>query len=108
MLLRHFSSAGAAGDNLAGLHAAFGTVMALLHKQRSLNPAVHAQCTTGSIGSAGAADGLGQVVDASISESIFNMLEACVSEVAMAGDDRQPSGSTISGQRGSLLHQEAF
>ncbi|GIL52297.1 hypothetical protein Vafri_8210 [Volvox africanus] len=40
---------------------------------------------------------MGQVVDASISESVFNMLESCVAEVAMAGEDRQPSGSTISG-----------
>lgn len=38
------------GDTLAGLHAAFGVVMALLHRQRG---------------------GQGQVVDASISESMF-------------------------------------
>ncbi|GIL79517.1 hypothetical protein Vretifemale_8837, partial [Volvox reticuliferus] len=69
------------GDTLAGLHAAFGAVMALLHKQRK----------TGDGGP------MGQVVDASISESVFNMLESCVAEVAMAGEDRQPSGSTISG-----------
>jgi crotonobetainyl-CoA:carnitine CoA-transferase CaiB-like acyl-CoA transferase len=40
----------------------------------------------------------GQVVDASISESVFNMLEGCIAEVAMAGHDRPPSGSTISGE----------
>ena len=39
----------------------------------------------------------GQVIDASISESVFNMLEGCIAEVAMAGYDRPPSGSTISG-----------
>lgn len=44
----------------------------------------------------GARDG-GQVVDAAISESIFNMLEACVPEYAMHQHDRPPSGSTISG-----------
>lgn len=38
-----------------------------------------------------------QVIDASISESVFNMLEGCISEYAMLGHDRQPSGSTISG-----------
>jgi hypothetical protein len=39
-----------------------------------------------------------QVVDASISESVFNMLESCVTEMASAGYDRPPSGSTISGE----------
>jgi crotonobetainyl-CoA:carnitine CoA-transferase CaiB-like acyl-CoA transferase len=38
-----------------------------------------------------------QVVDAAISESVFNMLEGCVTEYAMHGYDRPPSGSTISG-----------
>eukprot|EP00803_Ostreobium_quekettii_P009460 evm.model.scf_5.18 EVM.evm.TU.scf_5.18 scf_5:230676-235176(-) len=66
------------GDSLAGLHAAFGTVMALLHEQRNGGKSA------------------GQVVDASISESVFNMLEGCVSEYAMHGYDRPPSGSTIS------------
>ncbi|KAG1680424.1 hypothetical protein FOA52_015515 [Chlamydomonas sp. UWO 241] len=64
------------GDTLAGMHAAFGTVMALLHRQRTKGP--------------------GQVIDASISESVFNVMEACVTEYAMAGQDRPPSGSTIS------------
>ncbi len=39
-----------------------------------------------------------QVVDAAISESVFNMLEGCVPEFAMHGYDRPPSGSTISGE----------
>ena len=39
-----------------------------------------------------------QVVDAAISESIFNMLEGCVPEFTQRGIDRQPSGSTISGK----------
>ncbi|KAK9829127.1 hypothetical protein WJX72_004038 [[Myrmecia] bisecta] len=69
------------GDSLAGLHAAFGAVMALLHRQRA---------TSGN--QAG-----GQVVDAAISESMFNMLDSCVSEYAMQGYDRPASGSTISG-----------
>jgi len=38
-----------------------------------------------------------QVVDAAISESVFNMLESCVTEAAAANYDRPPSGSTISG-----------
>lgn len=158
------------GDTLAGLHGAFGTVMALLHKQRcgvegqegrrhfgssrasgviewrqwlvhwvavcicvtpfqkhitsspGLNSAIccashhgclwlgtscTSYCCAAAIircagnaaraGAGGAAVGLGQVVDASISESVFNMLEACAAEVAQAGHDRQPSESTISG-----------
>ncbi len=68
----------------AGLHAAFGTVMALLHRQKL----------------AGSVRGGGQVVDAAISESVFAMMEACVSEVAAGGADREPSGSTISGWLG--------
>ncbi|KAK9831410.1 hypothetical protein WJX81_002598 [Elliptochloris bilobata] len=67
------------GDSLAGLHAAFGAVMALLHRQRSGRSAS------------------GQVVDAAISESCFNMLDSCVPEFASHGFDRPPSGSTISG-----------
>lgn len=35
-------------------------------------------------------------MDASISESVFNMLESCITEVAEAGVVRGPSGSTIS------------
>ncbi|KAK9861238.1 hypothetical protein WJX84_004941, partial [Apatococcus fuscideae] len=73
------------GDSLAGLHAAFGTVMALLHRQRKSDAADSFQTSHG------------QVIDASISESVFNMLEGCISEYAMLGHDRQPSGSTISG-----------
>lgn len=38
-----------------------------------------------------------QVVDAAISESIFNMMEGCVPEFMQHGYDRLPSGSTISG-----------
>ncbi|EFN53684.1 hypothetical protein CHLNCDRAFT_25506, partial [Chlorella variabilis] len=67
------------GDSLAGLHAAFGTVMALLHRTR-LGPA-----------------GTGQVVDAAISESMFNMLEGCIPEFAAHGFVRPPSGSTLTG-----------
>lgn len=66
------------GDNLAGLHAAFGTVMAL--RARDADPLRR-----------------GQVVDVALTESVFNMLEAIVPEFADAGIEREPSGSTISG-----------
>jgi len=69
------------GDSLAGLHAAFGTVMALLYRLK-----------TGNNGSSG-----GQVVDAAITESMFNMMEGCLTEYAHTGQIRPPSGSTISG-----------
>lgn len=80
------------GDTLAGLHGAFGAVMALYHRQK----------VSRLQGAQGTAPG-GQVVDASISESVFNMLEACVAEVAYNGYDRPPSGSTISGAAPAVL-----
>eukprot|EP00877_Chromochloris_zofingiensis_P012019 jgi/Chrzof1/7070/Cz02g09190.t1 len=80
------------GDTLAGLHAAFGAVMALLHKHR-----LQASCSQSAPStSSSSVGGVGQVVDAAISESVFNMLESCVAEMAVAGYDRPPSGSTIS------------
>ena len=66
------------GDNLAGLHAAFGTLLAL--RARDADPL-----------------GRGQVVDVALTESVFNMLEAVIPESADAGVEREPSGSTISG-----------
>ena len=74
------------GDSLAGLHAAFGAVMALLQRD---GPHSKSKNNVGL--------GLGQVVDAAISESMFNMLEGIVSEYAASGTIRPPSGSTITG-----------
>ena len=54
------------GDNLAGLHAAFGTVLAL--RARDADPLRR-----------------GQVVDVALTESVFNMLEAIIPESADAG-----------------------
>ena len=42
-------------------------------------------------------NGVLQVIDAAISESMFNMLEGCIPEYVYSGHDRPPSGSTISG-----------
>lgn len=70
------------GDSLAGLHAAFGTVMALLERDGAHRPG---------------RPSVGQVVDAAISESLFNMLEGCVSEYVASGAIRPPSGSTLTG-----------
>jgi crotonobetainyl-CoA:carnitine CoA-transferase CaiB-like acyl-CoA transferase len=66
------------GDTLAGLHAALGVLLAWVHRLRS--------------------DGApGQVVDVSIFESVFNMLEGAVAEYSGAGVVREPSGTTITG-----------
>jgi crotonobetainyl-CoA:carnitine CoA-transferase CaiB-like acyl-CoA transferase len=66
------------GDSLAGLHAAFGIVLALLGRQR------------------GETQG-GQVVDVALYESVFNLLEAVVPEYDGLGEVRGPSGTTITG-----------
>jgi crotonobetainyl-CoA:carnitine CoA-transferase CaiB-like acyl-CoA transferase len=92
------------GDTLAGLHAAFGAVMALYHRDRHRGGSGGTSDTAGDA-SAGAAKhpsrsgggGGGQVVDAAITESVFNMLEAAIAEAAASGAARPPSGSTISG-----------
>jgi crotonobetainyl-CoA:carnitine CoA-transferase CaiB-like acyl-CoA transferase len=65
------------GDTLAGMHAAMGVLLALVAKLRSRSD--------------------GQVVDASIFESVFNMLEGVVPEYDGAGVVRGPSGSTLTG-----------
>lgn len=64
------------GDSLAGLHAVVGILLALEARRR---------------------DGRGQVVDAAIFESVFNVLESVVPEFDRAGAVRGPSGPTVSG-----------
>ena len=64
------------GDSLAGLHAVIGILLALESRLRS---------------------GRGQVVDAAIFESVFNVLESVVPEFDRAGAVRGPSGRTVSG-----------
>lgn len=76
------------GDSLAGLHAAFGAVLALLARARGAQ---------GGGGEGARGQGLGQVVDVAITESMLSMMEAALPEAADAGIVRGPSGSTISG-----------
>jgi len=64
------------GDSLAGLHAAFGVVLALLSRDKYKT---------------------GQVIDVALYESMFNMLEGVVPEYFGAGAVRGPSGSTVTG-----------
>ena len=71
------------GDTLAALHAVIGTLVALVER--------------GKAGAAGGGAGRGQVVDCAIYESVFSVLESCVSEYDGAGLVREPSGSTLTG-----------
>lgn len=64
------------GDTIAGLHAAFGIVLALLERHKSAK---------------------GQVVDVALYESIFNLLEGVIPEFDGAGVVREASGSTVTG-----------
>ena len=65
------------GDSLAGLHAAFGIVLALMQRNKT--------------------QGIGQVVDVALYESMYNMMEAIVPEYDGAGVVRKPSGTTVTG-----------
>ena len=66
------------GDSLAALHAALGVLLALYHRDRK-------------------PDRNGQVVDVAIYEAVYNMMEAVVPEYDRCGEERQMSGSTITG-----------
>ncbi|KDN49218.1 CoA-transferase family III [Tilletiaria anomala UBC 951] len=68
------------GDSLAGLHAAFGTVMALLAR-----------------GKAAPGSKTGQTVDVAIYESVMAMLEGIIPAYDRFGVVRGPSGSSVTG-----------
>jgi len=63
-------------DYIAGLYAAFGAVMAILHRGRT---------------------GKGQVVDVAIYEAVFNMMESALPELDLLGEVRERQGSKLSG-----------
>ena len=65
------------GDTLAGIHAALGILLSLVHRLKGGEE--------------------GQVVDIAIYESMFNIMEAVVPEYDGAGLVREASGSTITG-----------
>ncbi|KZT72347.1 CoA-transferase family III, partial [Daedalea quercina L-15889] len=69
------------GDSVAGLHAAFGTVLALLSRR--------AKEARGLVG--------GQTVDVSILESMMNLMEGIIPEYDRKGKIRGPSGSSVTG-----------
>lgn len=66
------------GDTIAGLHATLGILLALRARDAQV-------------------DGVGQVVDVALYESMFNLLEAVVPEYSGAGVVRQPAGTTVTG-----------
>lgn len=69
-------------DSVAGLHAAFGTVLALLQRQgRRSRGSTHK----------------GATVDVSIVESMLNMMEGIIPEYDRKGKIRGPSGSSVTG-----------
>ncbi|KIJ11924.1 hypothetical protein PAXINDRAFT_171540 [Paxillus involutus ATCC 200175] len=69
------------GDSVAGLHAAFGTVLALLSRQKKVLQGKKS----------------GQTVDVSIMESMLNLMEGIVPEYDRKGKVRGPSGSSVTG-----------
>ncbi|KAJ6545439.1 CoA-transferase family III [Mycena capillaripes] len=69
------------GDSVAGLHAAFGTVLAILQRQKKKEK-----------GEAG-----GTIVDVSILESMLNLMEGIIPEYDRMGKVRGPSGSSVTG-----------
>lgn len=66
------------GDTLAGIHCVIGILLAVI--QRNRDPARR-----------------GQVIDAALYESVFNLMEGVVPEYSGAGVVREPSGSTLTG-----------
>ncbi|KAF8161538.1 CoA-transferase family III domain-containing protein [Crassisporium funariophilum] len=71
------------GDSVAGLHAAFGTVLALLARQRQR--------------SSKSPQATGKTVDVSIVESMLNLMEGVIPEYDRKGKIRGPSGSSVTG-----------
>jgi len=82
------------GDTFAGLHAVIGTLLALLARSPLEREGSAVSDTSGV---AGHARSVGQVVDVSILESVFAMLEGVVPEYDGAGVVREPSGTTVTG-----------
>ncbi len=75
------------GDSLAGLHAAFGVLLALHARDRL--------------------DGRGQTIDLGIFEAVYNLMEAAVPEYDRLGVVREPAGTTISGVVPTNLYHTA-
>lgn len=66
------------GDTLAGIHCVIGVLLACIQRSKD-------------------AKHRGQVIDAALYESVFNLMEGVVPEYSGAGVVREPSGSTLTG-----------
>jgi formyl-CoA transferase len=64
------------GDSLSALHGVIGVLLALRSRDRQ---------------------GVGQMVDVALYESVFNMMESLLPEYAVFGEIRQPAGSSLPG-----------
>lgn len=78
------------GDSLAGLHAAFGILLGLYHRDRNRDGQRTGDSQPGVPNS-------GQVVDVAIYEAVFNMMESLLPEYDGAGVIRERAGSTVTG-----------
>ena len=64
------------GDTIAGLHGALGVLLALYQRD---------------------ARGQGQVIDAALYESLFNLSESLLPEYSVFGAVREPAGAALPG-----------
>ena len=85
------------GDSLAAMFAVQGVLMALYRRDAGAGQA-------GQDGSRGRG-GRGQIVDASIMESCFALLEAAVPEYGKLGHVRQPTGTALGNTAPSNLYR---
>jgi len=85
------------GDTLAGVHAVIGTLLALYNRDCKLTRSGQSDKPESPVEDHNPVPSGGQVVDVSILESVFNMLEGVVPEYSGAGVVREPSGSTLTG-----------
>lgn len=73
------------GDSVAGLHAAFGVMLALRHRE--------------------VRGGNGQVIDAAITEAVLAMIESVLAEYSKTGAVRERTGSVLPGVAPSNLYE---
>jgi len=73
------------GDTIAGLHGALGVLLALYERD--------------------ARGGTGQVIDAALYESIFNLSESLLPEYSVFGAVREPAGASLPGIAPSSAYQ---
>ena len=83
------------GDSIAALHAVFGALAALRHRD----------ATGGRFD--GTRGGQGQVVDVALSESVFNLMESTLMEYSVGGTVRERSGSSVPGIVPSNVYRSA-